>query len=122
MRKCTIFVSIPSDSFFRDMYYKAIKPIAAGTMDVFSFFDRPPFGDFSKEINIHIAYSNIVLAVASGSNPNVLYELGLAVGNGKPILPITDDPEHLPAMIRHIGSVIYDRPKPNWKHLTDDLM
>jgi len=122
MRKCTIFVSIPGDSFFHDMYYRAIKPIAEGNMDVFSFFDKPPFGDFSKEINIHIAYSNIVLAVASGSNPNVLYELGLAVGNGKPILPITDDPAHLPAMIRHIGAVIYDPIAPNWRRLTEDLM
>jgi tetratricopeptide (TPR) repeat protein len=121
MRKCAIFVSIPGEKFFEEMYYQAIKPITEGNLDIFSFFDRPPYGDFAKEINLHIAYSNIVVAVASGSNPNVLYELGLAVGNGKPILPITDDPSHLPAMIRHIGAVIYDRQGPDWPKLTGDL-
>jgi hypothetical protein len=50
MRKCGIFVSIPGESFFREMYYRAIKPIAEGNLDVFSFFDRPPFGDFAKEM------------------------------------------------------------------------
>lgn len=121
MRKCTVFVSIPGEPFFEEMYDKAIKPISAGALDVFSFFDRPPVGDFSSEIHIHIAYSNIVLAVASGSNPNVLYELGLAVGNGKPILPITDDPERLPAMVRKIGAVIYDPKAPNWEKLTNTI-
>lgn len=137
MRKCGVFVSIPGKSFFKEMYFKAIKPISAGNLDVFSFFDRPPVGEFSKEIHVHIAYSNIVLAVASVSdpglkgtgsklssknpNPNVLYEVGLAVGNGKPIVPITDDPSKLPAMIRHLGAVVYDPKAPNWKKLTKDL-
>jgi hypothetical protein len=121
MRKCRIFVSIPGEPSFRDMYLKAIKPICAGNKDVFSFFDKPPHGDFSKEIHIHIAYSNIVVAVVSGSNPNVLYELGLAMGNGKPILPITDKPEELPAMIRHINAVIYNPKRPNWTKVTEDL-
>lgn len=121
MRKCTVFVSIPGNSFFEEMYFKAIKPITAGNLDVFSFFDRPPVGDFAREIHIHIAYSNIVLAVASGTNPNVLYELGLAVGNGKPIVPITDAPSNLPSMVRQIGAVIYNPNTPNWKKLTKAL-
>jgi len=137
MRKCAVFVSIPGKPFFAEMYRKGIKPISAGNLDVFSFFDRPPVGDFSREIHIHIGFSNIVLAVVAPSdqsvagkrsgplakslNPNVLYEIGLAVGNGKPIIPITDNPERLPAMIRHIGAVIYDPQKPNWKKLTRDL-
>lgn len=137
MRKCGVFASIPGKPFFKEMYFEAIKPISAGNLDVFSFFDRPPVGEFSKEIHIHIAYSNIVLAVAStldptlirsGSkrsskipNPNVLYEVGLAVGNGKPIIPITDDPSKLPAMIRHVGAVVYNPKAPDWKKLTNDL-
>ena len=134
MRKCGVFVSIPNNPFFEEMYRKAIRPLSAGNLDVFSFYDRPPGGDFSKTIHVHIAYSNIVLAVVAsvpdpkGSkpseaapNPNVLYEIGLAVGNGKPIVPITDDPSKLPTMIRHLGAVTYDPKSPNWKKLTKDI-
>jgi len=123
MRKCTIFVSIPGSTFFEEMYFKAIKPINEGNyLDIFSFFDRPPVGEFSREIHIHIAYSNIVLAVINHEKPqNVLYEFGLAVGNGKPIIPITDNAKLLPSMIRHYGAIIYDSQNPNWEKLTKDL-
>lgn len=123
MRKCTIFVSIPGSSFFEEMYYKSIKPISEEShLDVFSFFDRPPVGEFSREIHIHIAYSNIVLAVINHEKPqNVLYEFGLAVGNGKPIIPITDNAQLLPSMIHHYGAIIYDSKNPNWERLNKEI-
>jgi tetratricopeptide (TPR) repeat protein len=124
MRKCRIFVSIPGSPFFERLYKNAIKPIESDPrldLDVFSSFDRPPFGNFSGEIHLHIAFSNIVVAVASGSNPNVLYEIGLAVGNGKPIVPMTDSVDGLPAMIKHINAVRYDADESKWGEITRQL-
>ena len=41
-----------------------------------------------ESINLHLVSAELVIADISGNNPNVLYELGIAHGLGKPVLLI----------------------------------
>jgi hypothetical protein len=107
MRKYQIFVSTPEGDFFRHLYAQVIKPLQSEKIEVVCYFDSPQPGDFSKRISVSIGYSNLVIGVLSGANPNVLYELGIALGFGKPIIPLADSVDSLPAMLRRLECVRY---------------
>jgi hypothetical protein len=65
-----------------------------------------------EKIKAQILSADLVIADISGSNPNVLYEVGIAHAMGKPVLFLTQDaPEAAPVDIRHFEYIVYQLEK-----------
>lgn len=116
MRRYNLVVCLPSGEMYRNVYFKAIKPCEKKRtrIKIMSFLDSPIAAPFSEEIKHWIHHSNGVIAILSGNNTNVLYEVGLALGFGKPVIPITDSVDTIPAMLKHWSAIHYDEGKPKW--------
>ncbi len=101
MRKIRVFVSLPEGETYKKIYNKAIKPLVKGNLEIICYEDRPITSDpFENAIRKLIAFSNLVIGILIGNNRNVLYEIGMALAYGKPVLIITDFPENLEAMVK----------------------
>lgn len=50
----------------------------------------------------------VVVADCTGRNPNVFYEIGVAHTIGKPVILITEDPNDVPADLRHIRYITFE--------------
>ena len=119
MRPRNVFVSVPDG--FQALYENAILPLNAGRLRTVSFFDHRSSGPFSLSIRRQIAHSNLLIGVMSGNNPNVMYEIGIAVGNNKPVILVTDSIKDIPSMLAHLNVRHYDASMPDWKKLYDQL-
>ena len=65
---------------------------------------------YIDKIHNFIDNSDIVLAICSKGNPNVMYEVGYAVGIKKEIIFITDDSANeIPSNIKHYDFLFYDK-------------
>ena len=63
---------------------------------------------FIDTIKNSIQEAVVVIADCTGSNPNVLYELGMAHAFDKKVIPITqDDPDDLPSDLKHYTFTFY---------------
>jgi hypothetical protein len=120
MRKFLIFVSIPSGEPFKRLYEAAIKPLSRGNLEVLCFFDDREPGAFENTIRFNVAYSNIVISVLTGNNPNVLFETGLALGYGKPVILLTERIKELSSMVAHLEATEYG-PSTDLGTLTGEL-
>jgi tetratricopeptide (TPR) repeat protein len=108
MRKCNIFVSIPGGDRFKEIYRKSIKPLESGNISISCFFDHQKVGTFEKNISVNIGYSNLVICVIGRKNPNILYEAGLALGYGKPLIIISESRKEIPTMLQQWDAILFD--------------
>ena len=106
----TIFVSIPFDGRF-DGVFDAISALAskrglkAERIDYSSMLARPVM----EQILRAIREARLVIADVTGSNPNVLHEVGLAQALGKPIVLITqEEPEYAAFNVRSLTVIRYN--------------
>lgn len=82
-----------------------------------------------SDINIDIVNliesSRIVVVDLSGTNPNVCYEMGLAVGRGRIVIPICEkqgsDIPKLPFDIQTRRTIFYNRDRYGFEGLTNEL-
>ncbi|MCX5687966.1 MAG: hypothetical protein NTV71_04965, partial [Candidatus Omnitrophica bacterium] len=65
-------------------------------------------GIIIKEIWDSIQQAQVVIADATGKNPNVFYEMGLAHAIGKDIIIIAQTMDDIPFDLRHRRLIIYD--------------
>lgn len=76
--------------------------------DIYGF--RPVMHDVA-----HLTeHARVVIAVLTGGNRNVNYELGLAHAWGKPSIMIASAMDDIPFDYRHLRVIIYDTQNPNW--------
>jgi len=79
---------------------------------------KPVMHDVAKSIE----KARVVIAVMTGGNRNVNYELGLAHAWGKPSIMIASTKDDIPFDYRHLRVVLYDVNNPQWgEKLKDDL-
>jgi hypothetical protein len=118
-RRSHCFASLPDNALARKLYTDVIKPVVTKDhkLQISSFLDQPYPEGFSKDIKTYIHLSNFVTAILTDNNPNVLYEVGLAVGFGKPIVLFTGANTKIPSMLRERESIIYDVTAPKLKSL-----
>jgi hypothetical protein len=82
-RRC--FVIMPFAQDFRALYDFVIEPVIHKAGDYPIRLDRAAIpGDVGGQILDGIRQCDYIVAVLDGLRPNVLYELGLAHGRGKP--------------------------------------
>ena len=64
----------------------------------------------TEDIWTALNQARVVIAELTGTNPNVMYELGLAHTLGKPVVLMTSDrPQDIPFDLRTLRHVIYER-------------
>ena len=68
-------------------------------------------GSFLEQIKDSIREADAIIAVCTGRNPNVFYELGLSEPLHDPIL-IAEDAKDLPSDIAHLRAQLYGSPNP----------
>ena len=122
----TVFVSTPSynrpgGAHYLDLYENAIKKINVHRLATEVFWDLPPAGIFSDVLLRRITRSNLVVAVIAKDTPNVMIEVGMALGAGKPIIPLLDQSDHPPSLIAQWDYVRYDPANPDYGKLAEDL-
>ena len=110
-----LFISIPFAPDF-DAVSRAITEVAKERRLVPYRVDEVNLAEpIAQSIDRKIRESRIVIADVTGSNPNVLHELGQAQSLGKPIVIISqDDPRSAPFNIRGMRVHRY-----NLNNLTD---
>lgn len=104
-----VFVSGPRKKEFQNIYDFGIwEPVVSLGMKPVRI-DREHFvGCIVDEIKKQIGGSQLVIADVTGSNPNVMLEVGLAMGAGIQTVLLCQDPEKLPFDIRHMNHLVYD--------------
>jgi len=108
-RQAMCFVLMPFAADFDALYENAIHPAAEATQGLSClradeiYGPRPIMADIWKSIT----EAAILIADLTGRNPNVLYELGLAHAQRKPVILITQDINDVPFDLRAIRCVVY---------------
>ncbi len=106
-----IVTCMPVSEAAQAIYSLAIKPLVAEStrLRVISFLDAAIPEDFARTVRTWIHLSNAVVAilVAHKSN-NVLYEVGVAIGLGKPVILLADGLDSIPTMLRDANVVVFD--------------
>lgn len=66
-------------------------------------------GRITESIEKHLREDDLCIVDLTGLNANVMYEYGLRVGIGKPVIPITsDDPSLIPFDVKDIMTMQYE--------------
>lgn len=109
------FVAMPFHPLYEAEYERVIKPAVeeAGLVCVRGdeIYTRQAI---VQDIWHSIRRARLVVAELSGRNPNVMYEIGLAHGIGKPIVLLTRNEEDVPFDLRTLRYVYYDPNNPHW--------
>jgi len=106
----TVFVSIPFNGQFDDVF-DAVSALAskrhlkAERIDQTSAVAKPVIDSVLRAIR----EARVVIADVTGSNPNVLHEVGLAQAFGKPIVLLTQEqPEQAAFNVRSLTVIRYN--------------
>jgi nucleoside 2-deoxyribosyltransferase len=100
---------MPFSSRFDVIYRKLIKPAAeeSGVTPLRADDVHTP-GIVYEQIRVAIQQARVCIADVSNSNPNLLYELGLAQALGKPIVLLAERGHELPFDIAQRRVIFYD--------------
>lgn len=122
VKKC--FVIMPFEKTLDGYYSKLIKPTLESMGYQVKRADeiygtRPIIDDITSEIE----GADILVADATGKNPNVNYELGYAHAKGKKVIIITQNVTDIPFDYRHRRAIIYHPVEVDWQEkLKNDLI
>jgi hypothetical protein len=117
-----IFVLTPFSEDELDIY-SAIKSVCGRTgFTALRGDERRAEGDIFQHILEEIVTARIVIANISSRNPNVFYELGIAMAIGKPTLLISDTLEDTPFDLKSRRIVVYKGLKDLETRLSEALL
>ena len=103
-----VFVLIPFDKEFKDIYKFGIKG-AVNEVDAYAErLDEQIFteGMLDRIFN-QISKADVVVADMTGRNPNVFYEVGYAHALGKIVLLLTQNSDDIPFDLKHRQHTVY---------------
>ena len=102
------FVIMP---FHRDLdllHSRTIKPALAQLGLVAKRYDdTPKAGAVLDEMRHSIDHAHLVVAVVTGKNPHVFFELGITLARGKPCVLLAESADDVPDFLEHLPHVIY---------------
>lgn len=103
-----VFVIMPFSSEFDRIYQQGIKePISGLGLNCMRVDEDIYLDGIMKRIRELIAKANLIVAEISYSNPNVMYELGLAHAMNKKVIILSKSIDSVPFDLRHIPIVVY---------------
>lgn len=116
------FILMPFKAPFDRLYREKIKPSveACGYMCLRAddLFSPTPI---LEDVWIHICKSKVIIADATGRNPNVFYEMGIAHTVGKPIIIITQDKADIPFDVAQFRYFVYSDDSHGWNTLCSNI-
>lgn len=103
-----VFVLIPFDSEFDDIYKFGIKGAAEEVEAYAERLDEQMFteGMLDRIFN-QISKADVIVADMTGRNPNVFYEVGYAHALGKIVLLLTQHSDDIPFDLKHRQHTVY---------------
>jgi hypothetical protein len=102
------FVIMPFDSAFDDLYTGAIRPtLQASGYSVCRLDEAATREPVLARICQAIETAQLVVAVVTGKNPHVFFELGLTFGRGKPVILLARSEDDIPCFLEDLPRVIY---------------
>jgi len=103
-----VFVLMPFDSQFADIYKYGIKGAAEDVGAYAERLDEQLFGEgMLDRIFNQISKADVIVADMSGRNPNVFYEVGYAHALGKVVLLLTQTANDIPFDLKHRQHTVY---------------
>jgi hypothetical protein len=102
------FVMMPFSKRFDDVYRLLIAPVAMDNgLTVLRADEMAGPGFIMEQIRTAVQQSRLCIADLTGSNPNVLYEVGYAQAAGKPLVLLAEEASQLPFDIAHQRVILY---------------
>jgi nucleoside 2-deoxyribosyltransferase len=103
-----VFVLMPFDSEFRDVYEIGIKEAAQVAGAYAERLDEQMFNEGMLErVFNQISKADVIVADMTGRNPNVFYEVGYAHALGQITLLLTRDAADIPFDLKHRPHIVY---------------
>lgn len=111
----TCFVISPFGEPFDEYYEKIYKPaIEKADLQAVRADEVYGTGAIIEDIFAQIVSARMVICEATGKNPNVNYELGVAHALQKPAIIVTQSITDVPFDYRHLRVITYDQKKVHW--------
>lgn len=109
-----IFTCLPSHESAHKLYTTILKSLLpdCGRLRLLSYLDFPMRDEFNHEIRTLIHLSNAVIVVVDRAVLNVIYEMGVADGLGKPVILIAPNVDEPPTMLRGRNVITYNPDEP----------
>ena len=102
------YVVMPFAELYDPLYSAAIQPAAARAGLAVARYDEIEWqGDVNARIAHGISSADVLVAVVTGRNANVFYEIGFARAIGKTILVLASTREEIPAFLEDLPCVVY---------------
>ena len=103
-----VFVAMPFDPAFDDLYHLGIKPACEKAGAVAQRVDEQIFQEsILQRIYSQISKADVVVADVTGMSPNVFYEVGYAHALGKPVVLLAGSEADIPFDLKHYTHVVY---------------
>lgn len=103
-----VFVLMPFEASFGDVYQLGIKPAAEGAGAYCERIDEQIFGEsILARIYNQIAKADLIVADMTGRNPNVFYEVGYAHALGRTVVLLTKNADDIPFDLKHYSHIVY---------------
>lgn len=104
-----VFVLMPFDRAFTDVYQLGIRPACEKAGAYAERLDDQIFTEsMLQRIYTQIAKADVIVADMTGRNPNVFYEVGYAHALGKVVILLTRDREDIPFDLKHYRHIVYE--------------
>lgn len=114
MENRIIVACMPTNETAHRLHMEVLKPLLPdkGRLRLISYRDFPIRDDFEHEIRSWIQLSNGVFAIVDKTANSVFYEIGVAMGCGKPVILIAASPDEVPTMLRGKNVITYNPADP----------
>jgi len=111
MKKSEIFVLMPFAKKYYDRYQLGIKePLENMGLTCERVDEKIFVDDILNQVIENIMKADLIVADMTGTNPNVLYEVGYAHALRKEItVLITEDVKYIPSDLRGINHIVYGK-------------
>lgn len=106
--KAFVFVLMPFDESFSDVYEVGIKPACRDAGAYCERVDEQFFDESILErVYNQISKADIIVAEMTGRNANVFYETGYAHALNKRVILLTKDAKYIPFDLKHFSHIVY---------------
>jgi len=103
-----VFVLMPFDREFDDVYQLGIKPACDIAGAYAERVDEQVFAEsILDRIYNQISKADVIVSDMTGRNPNVFYETGYAHALGKKVILLTRRAEDIPFDLKHYSHIVY---------------
>lgn len=106
--KTFVFVLMPFDRTFQDVYEVGIKPACKDAGAYCERVDEQIFVEnILERVYNQIAKADVIVAEMTGRNPNVFYEVGYAHALNKRVILLTRAADDIPFDLKHYPHIVY---------------